>query len=656
MPFPRRTSSPFATVSPAQTRVLPARSFGPVQVAATRPVMVQMRPHLGGMGAPPVYAQVRSATAHAPAPPPYRPGTSPPNSAAPPVYRPPSAAVTCKMAAPFYNTAGSAPARYRSAGETRAAAPPVYRPGYPAISRSIAHSVGRLLTGPSTSARPAAPPVYRPSFGLPIARKAATPGANPLHGGVSPRIGIHSLRSTPVPHGAGVVLQRQLLKKNGEAYTNIARAPWYKELNPNQQTIAKSLHGISDSIKYDDILARIAAEEKKSSVPPTLVSAPTGSNAPLFASAPVPGNTPSTGGTPAIVAAPAFSGRIEFGAGGYNSEDVSDDDDEDATPDEANKHWQKKIISGLEQSKKRTLKSIKDDDSSDSEIECGTDLGRQKKRRKYKGDMLVALATQALPLTANEIAFSVGLQNKRSANNKNRKGKRQMQDRASRQDHATIGLQFSLTSCEHNPNLRRAFREAVSVEKIEEGGSGNYELVQGKVRTALKKIIAKDHEEMKWSRADFADDRTWLLVKTLIDDVMSNSSKVDSLFERLESGQDITGASHRVAFHHVAWKEAMKGAFSEYAVCPGNLVALNDLRELLNASKIKKIVAAGGTLPEFGSHDKLGHQGYGFRSDQQKEFTRSRGGGQFKDIDLEGAYYVLKPLLKPRTPKAKLYS
>lgn len=418
---------------------------------------------------------------------------------------------------------------------------------------------------------------------------------------------------------------------NGDPYKQIVRAAWYKKLTPVDQAIAAKLHSDpSVDIAYADILNEIAKEKAKMLAPAT--SAPATTN---------------------------YFERIGYGSGHFDEDDVSSSDDEDATPKEANKHFRKKILKKLNKAKKRKLDELEDSDyeSSDSEDEAGTDPARQERRRQIKAAELAAIANEFFPLTEQTaLDFREKLESERLADNKARAGRRQMYRQETREMFAQVGEQMKHTNLEHNSYLRRAHRDAVPAKKLKTGGSDNYDSTQGKIRSSLLKVIAADHKKMAWTKTDFPNKKTWKAVKTLFTEEMSNASTGDTYYERVEAGDDPTGSSHRVAFHHVAWKEAEGGIFSEFALLPHNLTALSDHRELLNKGKIKKIKNAGGKLPPVGSHDAFGHQGTGFRSDQKKVFERAQGGGQFKDIDMEAVYYTLKPQLEPRTPKADLYN
>lgn len=515
------------------------------------------------------------------------------------------------------------------------------------------------------------PPVYRPA--PPLQAKSAVP---------------------PLPNAQGIqrhVIQPVIRNEKGKPYQALSRTKWYKSLTASQQQIARDLHQRLDIYPVSTIHHEIQVEELKKATAPVLTPTPTFpifspfGTAPLFPTAPsfpvwptpvplpiltttpvnaaTPMNlTPTAPVTATITTTTATTFQNDFfdGFGWGKSPDTgmeveSSDDEDEPSVSKVNQYYQKKIEDRLEKAQKRTLGDY-DEDSSDSETEVGTDPARRERRRKYKASQLGALASTFYPLQEDdELKFRVDLARDRKNANDTRKGKRQMYDRRTRLKFGHVAKQFLYTNVGHNPYLRRAHRAGVSKGKVKEGGSKNYDSSQQNIRTHLHKIIVADHATMVWSRKDFPDDKTWNAVKFIIDDVMNNPSKGDTFYDRVTSGQDTKGSSARVAFHHVAWKESMNGAFAKYALNPYNLTALSDLRELLNKTKIRKVEAGRGTLPLVGAHDAIGHQGCGFRSDQKSDFERSQGGGQFKDIDLEAAYYVIKPLTEPRVKKAELY-
>jgi hypothetical protein len=363
---------------------------------------------------------------------------------------------------------------------------------------------------------------------------------------------------------------------------------------------------------------------------------------------------PSTPSGSTITATNSFSSNPGFGSRMFSSENVVAEDTEDESDvSKVNAYYLQKIIDLLEQSKQSYLNK---DDSSSSEMEVGVEPQRRSKRRNDKASQLAAIAKTFFPIDSGEQTFREGLIEKRQRDNKDRAGKRQMYAKDTREAFAQIGEQFKQTNLEHNVYFRRAFRCAVPSDKVEEGGSANYNSNQKKIRDELKKVIVSDHAIMQWDRRDFQDDQTWDAVKWMLKNVISNASKGDSYYERMQSNMETSDSQPRMAFHHIGWKEAVQQKLVKYALHPANLSALNDLRELLNPKKIKALEAEGASLPPVGAHDAFGHQGSGFTQKDQDEFERSLGGGQFKDIDLEAVYYILLPNLKPRTKKRDLYA
>ena len=341
---------------------------------------------------------------------------------------------------------------------------------------------------------------------------------------------------------------------------------------------------------------------------------------------------------------------LTYGGADVDDEMVSDSDSEEGTAD----HYRTKIVGGLNRSRKAILD--RGMESSDSEDAAGSDDEAKKTRRKFKAVQLAALTRTFFPLEGSEMKFAEELHEKRKRDNEklDKAGgkKRRLYPKETREDYERVGETMKLTSMEHNPYLRRSFREAIPADAIRQGGSQAYNQRQGSIRAHLQKVVAEDDKSMDWKREDFPDDRAWLAFNHLKTEGISNAPK-DTYADRVQEGQDTKGSSTRTAFHHGAWKEAHPD-FTPHALNPANLVAMNDERELLNPAKRKRAITEG-TLPTPGAHDTFGHQAQGYRADESKEMVRARGGGQFKDADMEAIYYTSKPLLQPRAPKRDIY-
>ncbi|KFA94819.1 hypothetical protein Q664_00155 [Archangium violaceum Cb vi76] len=442
--------------------------------------------------------------------------------------------------------------------------------------------------------------------------------------------------------GGGLV-QRMFVKDTGEQYKNHKRAHWYSSLDAEERAVADEMH-LNKGTRHKASDAKKAVQKevarRKGAAGSTAVAGP-------------------SSGTPVSASSPgaAFSGGLGYDSGVYDVRHVSEDFKKTGpkpSVSAVNAFYSGMLLKSLNEAKERDLKAL-DVDSSDSEAEVGQDPARQKVRRRYKAKQLSALTRTLFPLTPGEMQVREVLGQKRKRDNE-ANSDYQIYEQDTREGFAQVGEQFKQTNVRHNPYLRRAFRKAVAQGDVKKGGSETYEKIQGRIRTKLLGIISSDHEKMTWRREDFADEQTWKAFGFLRENVISNSAVGDSYYSRVESGADTKGSSGRMAFHHGAWKESMGGIFLPFATMPSNLIALNDFRELLNPKKLKLLEAQGKSPPPAGAHDLFGHQACGFRKDQRKDFSRSRGGGQFKDIDLEAVYYVLRPSLEPRTPKKLLYS
>jgi hypothetical protein len=457
--------------------------------------------------------------------------------------------------------------------------------------------------------------------------------------------------------GGAPVAQREFVDDGGDTDANFGQSDWFKKLSPLQQKIARDLHAAPQKITGAGAAGAVRTEENRQV------------------------------GAAARPNAHPFSAHLGYKLDGTYEQGLVEADDD--TPADAelkktnkpytkgdvlkatNEHYEKDIVSRVEDSQETWSKELAEGSSeSETEVErvvgskvqggadpVAADLSVRARRRAYKSSQLAAIAGTFFPLTDKEMQFRDELAAKRTRDNQERPDKLQMYAGDTRTHFLRVGEQFKQTSLYHNPYLRRAFRAAVKKEKVQEGGSGNYDGLQGNIRERLLKGLKRDHEAMQWTRDDFADDRTWEAVQFMMRQAISNdaSKKKQSFHQSLEAGDELEKSSPRMAFHHVAWKESMNKAFEGFALTPANLTALNDLREVMDVKKLKALKAQGLPLPPVGAHDKIGHQLTGFTKGQQEEFKRSQGGGQFKDIDLEAVRYTLLPLLQPRTRKRFLY-
>jgi hypothetical protein len=332
----------------------------------------------------------------------------------------------------------------------------------------------------------------------------------------------------------------------------------------------------------------------------------------------------------------------------------ADNDDDQTSLADTKSHYRDEIKGSLKKIKKEFL----DDVSSDSEEEAeDTDPERHKKRlvvrRFNKAADLTAIASTFLTISDDEKRFGEELAQKRERDNKARADKKQMYAEDTREAYARIGWLFKRTSFYHNAYLRRAFNKAVSAAKIQEGGSKKYDQTQGAIRKALVAIVKQDFAKMNWTRDDFPSVEIWNIVERLKED-FSNASTKTTYEQALRSGGDTKKSTARAAFHHVAWKEADGGAYEEHALNPANLTVLNDQREVLDAKKLQKLKDDNKTPPRPGAHDRFGHQMTGFLKEQKGKMVRSAGGGQFQDLDQEGASIQVGIVAQSRTRKRKL--
>lgn len=441
----------------------------------------------------------------------------------------------------------------------------------------------------------------------------------------SERFGHHLERLTtraepPRSTSLNAPIQGVFLKEDGTPYKDITKSRWYQNLGKAEREEAVRMHKDQAVIKFSDTLTAIKQK--------------------------------STHGLPKAPKQ-TFSFMDELPLGSITPTKVVPDDlTLEQNPKKAKIHHESLVLEKLTAAKKRYLK---EPDSSDSETETGPDRDRQQRRRQYKASRLAAIARTFFPLEASELGFHENLDRKRKRDNDAHVNTRQMYAQDTRVDLAQMGEHMKLTNLYHNPYFRRAFRKAIPNDKVEKGGSVTYDAVQGKIRNELLSVIQADHASMKWTRQDFPDDKTWDAVQFMFKNTISNSGKEDSYHERVESGQDTSGSTPKMAFHHIAWKEALGGKLAPFALTPMNLSALNDLRQLLNPKKIEALQNQGKALPPIGGHDKA-HQSTGFRSDKKSDFKLAEGGGHFKDIDVEALLNVLETNLEKRTPKKELYN
>jgi hypothetical protein len=340
--------------------------------------------------------------------------------------------------------------------------------------------------------------------------------------------------------------------------------------------------------------------------------------------------------------------------------DVSDYVPEDDETDEmkvenVRDFYQAKINKRLDKEKKR----FNDEESSDSDDAVEDDdteeeEKRRRARRFYKAGQLTAIVKSFFPLSPEEEQFRQDLKKLRKRDNKARPGKRQMYKSDTRESYARVGFLFEQTSFLHNPYLRRGFRAAVTKAKIKKGGSKAYETTQKNVRKKVLEVINKDDRVMKWTRNDFPDEQTWKAFNHLKKD-FSNDSKKKPYSFRVESGEDTTGSTARVGFHHIAWKESESKAYEKQALNPVNLTALSDQRQILKPKKLDALKKKGLKAPIPGGHEAFGHEQTGFMQGDQDEFERATKGGHFKDLDTEGAFYEIKVVARQRKRKRDIY-
>ncbi len=434
-----------------------------------------------------------------------------------------------------------------------------------------------------------------------------------------------SARPVPV---AQAPIQRVVLNHRGEAYSDqdLKASPWYARLSLAERSMVDRMHGSPERFDQQAVHHRLSLPHK-----------------PSWQNLHAVNQYPETGQK-----LQAYRREREYG-GANVSEDV-------LSPQEAKRAaYRSKLLKLLNDSQDAIAK--RGAESSDSDTEVGDHVEAQEKRRQVKAEYLAGLAGTFFPLTDDELKFAGRLRDHRLRDNQAFQAQgdahRSVYASDTRRELAQVGQRMRHTSMEHNPYLRRSFHAAISPQQIRAGGSQAYNSSQGSIRAKLKDVLAADHKKMNWQRSDFPDDRTWAAVQFMMREGISNSSSVDSYASRVRSGQATAGSSTRTAFHHLAWKEADPD-FARHALNPANLIAMNDQRELLNPTK-HAAAAAAGTLPVPGDHDIFGHQAQGYRSDQQNVFAHAKGGGQFKDIDLEATAEIADQVMRPRLRKRDLY-
>jgi hypothetical protein len=343
-----------------------------------------------------------------------------------------------------------------------------------------------------------------------------------------------------------------------------------------------------------------------------------------------------------------------FAQQGYGKAQVEDrkvlpqDLKAESSPEESNDFFLGSMKNQLDKSKKD---SLKEPPSSDSEEAAGNNPERQTRRRHFKASQLNAIIETLFPLSDQDKQFHEATSEKMKQDIDAQSGNRQRYGQDTRVMHAQIGEQFKQTSFLHNPYLRRALREAVPNEKVDEGGSENYTKYQGKIRAKLKDVITADFKKMGWRRGDFPSDKSWDGYQFIQNNIISNDSTKVTYQEQVESKKDTSGSTAKNAIHHVGFKEAKHGELADYALTPSNLTLLNDSRAIHNPKKIEKKKEKGDRLPDAGAHEAYGHD-LGSLKEGDK---RSEGGGMFKDIDLETVNQILRVLTEPRERKSKLY-
>lgn len=422
-------------------------------------------------------------------------------------------------------------------------------------------------------------------------------------------------------------VQRIIQKADGSDYSHaeLQARPWYKALSVSDQLFVNQHHGHQNRYSFETMQQKLK-QRSGSWKPPA-----------------APNQYPIT------------QKKMQAMRQTRYGEAVVEDGDLPKPADDR-QAYHARLLKLLDDSRQQILgRGWGDAVSSDSDEEVAGDAAAQERRRSIKADYLTGLTQTFQPLTSQESEFADRLRDHRmrdAAAHDGGTGPVYAED--TRRELAQVGDRYRLTSMEHNPYLRRAFRRAVPADAVQAGGAAKYNQYQGNIRERLRAVLEADHAKMQWKSSDFRDDATWQAVEHMRREGISNASTGDTYADRVAAGADPAGSSTRTAFHHIAWKEA-DADFGPHALNPANLTAMNDQRDLLNPKK-RAAAEMAGALPVPGDHDIFGHQSQGFRSDQRQAFPFSRGGGQFKDIDKEATFHVAAQTIKPRVSKRTLYS
>lgn len=321
-----------------------------------------------------------------------------------------------------------------------------------------------------------------------------------------------------------------------------------------------------------------------------------------------------------------------------SSATYSDDETEEVSAPATRKHYIKRIVDDLKDSKDYHLESSDSADALDAEhLEAS-----KKKRLQIKLAELKAIARQSRPLTAQEIEKQKEFQAQREADYAERKGKRRKYSRNAQEKYIDLAEKFKSTSFLHNSLLRRAFRHAIPNSKIQEGGSKNYDQSQGKIRKKLQPLIKKQMNE--FSEGDFSDPDDYHTLQHIGKYCPSNDKKARRLHDAISSGDNNDKkASTLFEFHHIGFKESDK-RIGEHSLNPANLT-------LLFGERTKN----GSSRPHGGHQEAHDLQGFQPAGKKGKTWHGRGKGGVFKNMDAEGTHYITRHVAKKRASKSELY-
>lgn len=279
-------------------------------------------------------------------------------------------------------------------------------------------------------------------------------------------------------------------------------------------------------------------------------------------------------------------------------------------------------------------------DSSDSEGELEearkTNEDAEENRRKYKASQLAAIATTFFPSTEAELKVVQEIQEAKKRAQEATDGDKERCDAKIEELVRSWTKERFSTSMYQNPYLRRAFRKAVTSEVAVTGTSAEYAKYQAQIREKLYDILREDHKKMKWKREDFSSDPEWEAVRYSLEHSISNNKRkgVRSTGSAITGGKDTKGTSPQVAFHHLVWKEAFEGEFSDHALNMANLVLANDQR---TSSKHPNRAP--------GAHENAHIIGQ----------DTSQSGGPWKAMDPQVVAQMLDVVAQKRSPKREIY-